>query len=192
MPHCLLQGSCINPKLSVYAQLHGHFDCDCMPMAPTSICFLILVKPQEDCTTCSPHGKDGWYTGPALELLDQCYTVWVWALCSTQICDMLTWLPAKKRARCLLHCPHIAFCPALMPFCMCCIIHCHLLVCPWHPLAPPHITTTHHLLPTSLHRSVVSPPAISHGSPIGQTSTRPQTHDYPFSPNPLPQQTVAS
>jgi hypothetical protein len=108
----------------------------------------LLVKPQEDCTTWSPHGKDGWYTGPALEL-DQCYTVWVWALCSTQICDMSTWLPAKKRARCLLHCPHIAFCPALTPFCMCCIIHCHLL-CPWHPLSPPHITT-HHLLPTSLH-----------------------------------------
>ncbi|KAI2491412.1 Reverse transcriptase (RNA-dependent DNA polymerase) [Fragilaria crotonensis] len=62
----LLRGSRINPKLSAYAQLHGHFDYNRTPMAPPGIRVLVHVKPQ-DRTTWSPHGEDGWYTGPAFE-----------------------------------------------------------------------------------------------------------------------------
>ena len=62
-------------------------------MAPPGIRVLVHVKPQ-DRATWSPHGKDGWYTGPALESY-RCYTVWIWASRATRICDMLTWLPTK-------------------------------------------------------------------------------------------------
>ena len=53
----------------------------------------IHVKPQ-DRTTWSLHGKDGWYTGPALESY-RCCTVWIWQSRSSRICDTITWLPTK-------------------------------------------------------------------------------------------------
>ena len=61
----LLRGSRINPKLSAHAQVHGHFDFNQTPLAPPGIRVLVHLKPSER-TTWSPHGTDGWYTGPAL------------------------------------------------------------------------------------------------------------------------------
>jgi hypothetical protein len=92
----LLRGSRIIPKLSAYAQLHDPFDYNRTPMAPPGICVLVHVKLQ-DRTTWSPHGEDGWYTGPALESY-RCFTVWIWASRATRICDRLTWLPTKIRS----------------------------------------------------------------------------------------------
>ncbi|KAI2490112.1 Reverse transcriptase (RNA-dependent DNA polymerase) [Fragilaria crotonensis] len=83
----LLRGSRLNPKLSAHAQMHGHFDCNRTPLAPPGIRVLVHIKPSER-TTWSPHGADGWYTGPALESY-RCYTVWLWKL-ATRICDTLT------------------------------------------------------------------------------------------------------
>jgi hypothetical protein len=46
------------------------------PIAPPEIRVLVHMKPTEQ-TTWSPHGADGWYTGPALDLYS-CYNVWMW------------------------------------------------------------------------------------------------------------------
>ena len=63
----LLRGSRINPtKLSAHAQMHGHFDLNRTPLAPHGIRVLVHIKPSNH-TMWSPHGADGWYTGPALE-----------------------------------------------------------------------------------------------------------------------------
>ena len=62
----LLCGSRINPKLSAHAQMHGHYDFNRTPLAPPGIRVLVHIKPHER-TTWSPHGADGWYTGPALD-----------------------------------------------------------------------------------------------------------------------------
>ena len=89
----LLRGSRINPRLSAHAQIHGHFDCNRTPLAPPGIRVLVHIKPK-DRTTWSPHGADGWYTGPALESY-RCYTVWLWDTRATRLCDTLTWFPTK-------------------------------------------------------------------------------------------------
>ena len=89
----LMRGSRINPKLSAHAQLHGNFDFNRTPLAPPGIRVLVHVKPSER-TTWSPHGADGWYTGPALDSY-RCYTVWLWDTPATCICDTLTCFPTK-------------------------------------------------------------------------------------------------
>ncbi|KAI2502115.1 hypothetical protein MHU86_12345 [Fragilaria crotonensis] len=90
----LLRGSRINPRLSAHAQLHGAFDFNRTPLAPPGIRVLVHVKPAER-TTWSPHGADGWYTGPALESY-RSYTVWLWDTRATRICDTLSWFPTKN------------------------------------------------------------------------------------------------
>jgi hypothetical protein len=53
----MMRGSQINPQLSAWAQINGHFDFNCTPLAPPGIRVLIHEKPQnqETCmvTTCS-------------------------------------------------------------------------------------------------------------------------------------------
>jgi hypothetical protein len=89
----LMRGSRINPRLSAHAQMAGPFDFNRTPLAPPGIRVLVHIKPSER-TTWSPHGTDGWYTGPALESY-RCYTVWLWDTRATRICDTLTWFPTK-------------------------------------------------------------------------------------------------
>ena len=87
----LLRGSRLNPKLSAHAQMHGYFDFNRTPLAPPGIRVLVHIKPS-DRTTWSPHGEDGWYTGPALDSY-RCYTVWLWTTRASRICDTLAWFP---------------------------------------------------------------------------------------------------
>ena len=89
----LMRGSRINPRLSAHAQMAGPFDFNRTPLAPPGIRVLVHIKPSER-TTWSPHGTDGWYTGPALESY-RCYTVWLWDTRASRICDTLTWFPTK-------------------------------------------------------------------------------------------------
>jgi hypothetical protein len=62
----LLRGLRINPKLSAHAQLHGNFDFNRTPIATPGIRVLVDMKATER-TTWSPHGANGWYTGPAID-----------------------------------------------------------------------------------------------------------------------------
>jgi hypothetical protein len=89
----LRRDSRLNPKLSAFAQLRGLFDFNRTTLAPPGIRVLVHVKPNKR-TTWSPHGADGWYTGPALDSY-RCYTVWVWETRATRLCDTLSWFLTK-------------------------------------------------------------------------------------------------
>jgi hypothetical protein len=60
----LLRQSRINPKVSAYAQLYGHYDFNQAPMAPPGTRVVAHEKPQQRANW-DPHGVDGWYLGPA-------------------------------------------------------------------------------------------------------------------------------
>jgi hypothetical protein len=64
----LLRGSRLNPKLSALAQLFGVFDFNCTPIAPPAIRIIVHEKPDKR-DSWSPHGINGWYIGPALDLI---------------------------------------------------------------------------------------------------------------------------
>eukprot|EP00978_Attheya_sp_CCMP212_P005327 scaffold11894_cov53-Attheya_sp.AAC.5 len=61
----LLRGSCLNPKLSAYAQVHGAFDFNRTPLAPPGTKVLIHEKP-DVLASWAAYAVDGWYVGPAL------------------------------------------------------------------------------------------------------------------------------
>ena len=79
----LLRCSQLNPKLSAWAQLHGHFDFNRTPIAPPGIRVIAHNKPANR-GTWSPHGLDGWYIGPALEHY-RCYEIWMWDTRSVRV-----------------------------------------------------------------------------------------------------------
>ena len=60
----LLCASRINPRLSVYAQLHGAFDFNKTPIAPPGT-LVISHKNPDNRGSWEPHGVNGWYTGQA-------------------------------------------------------------------------------------------------------------------------------
>jgi hypothetical protein len=96
LPQCLLslnlmRGSRINPNLSAWAQVHGHFDFDRTPIAPPGIRVLAHVKP-DNRKSWAAHALDAWYVGPALDSY-RCYTCWIWTTKSERICDTLSWFP---------------------------------------------------------------------------------------------------
>ena len=71
LPQCnitlnLLRASCIQPKLSVYAQIHGNFNYNKNPLAPAGCKSIIHDQPNER-PTWANHGTPGFYVGPALE-----------------------------------------------------------------------------------------------------------------------------
>ena len=177
----LLRGSRINPKLSAYAQIHGAFDCNRTPMAPPGIRVLVHVKPQ-DRTTWSPHGEDGWYTGPALESY-RCYTVWIWASRATRICDTLTWLPTK------LPMPVASSADRILAG-IAAILHALQHPSPASPMAP--LTATHHdavIRLTDLLTAVVTPTPTAIDSSVIASSvpiTSVLHRSEPIPANPLP------
>jgi hypothetical protein len=54
----LLRGSRLNPRLSAWAQFHGHFNVNRTPIAPPRIRVIAHDKPADQ-DTWSPHGSDG-------------------------------------------------------------------------------------------------------------------------------------
>ena len=86
----LLRGSRINPKLSAWSQLHGHFDWNRTPLGPPGCKVLIHEKPGLR-STWSPHSTSGYYLGPALESY-RCYTVYVTDTRTTRISDGVEFL----------------------------------------------------------------------------------------------------
>jgi hypothetical protein len=87
----LLRGSRINPKLSAYAQVFGHFDFDKTPIAPPGTRIMVHEKPK-DRSTWAPHAVDGWYLGPALKHY-RCFRAHIWATGKERISDTVTWYP---------------------------------------------------------------------------------------------------
>jgi hypothetical protein len=68
----LLRASPLNPKLSAYAQLHGNFDFNWMPLAPPGT-RVVHIKPDKR-KSWDPHGNTSWYTGPVMEHY-RCYRI---------------------------------------------------------------------------------------------------------------------
>jgi len=62
-------------------------------LAPPGTRVLVHEKPSAR-DSWSPHGVDGWYIGPALELY-RCFKVWIWDTRNERVCDTLEWFPSK-------------------------------------------------------------------------------------------------
>jgi hypothetical protein len=62
----ILRTSRINPKLSASTHIDGKYDYNRVPMAPP-VTRIISHETPNHRRTWAPHGKDGWYIGPALE-----------------------------------------------------------------------------------------------------------------------------
>jgi hypothetical protein len=71
----MLRTSRINPKLSASTHIDGQYDYNRAPMAPPGTIIISYETPSRRITW-TPHGKDGWYIGPALEHY-RCYTVYL-------------------------------------------------------------------------------------------------------------------
>ena len=71
----LLQALRLNPNLSAYAQIFGNFDFNQTPIAPPGLRTIAHEKSNHQ-SSWAPHGKPGWYLGPALEHY-WCYTIFV-------------------------------------------------------------------------------------------------------------------
>ena len=89
----LLRGSRINPKLSAWAQIYGHFDYNRTPLAPPGI----RVFAHESCDKrgkWDPKAVEGYYVGPAMDSY-RCFRVWVKDTQKVRICERVTWFPAN-------------------------------------------------------------------------------------------------
>jgi hypothetical protein len=88
----LLRKSQINPRMSAYAQLNGHFDFNSTPLAPSGTRIIAHEKPDQRASW-DPHGLDGYYLGPALEHY-RCYQVHITKTKGTRIVDTVEFFPA--------------------------------------------------------------------------------------------------
>jgi hypothetical protein len=89
----LLRPSHINPKLSAYAQIEGHFDFNCTPLAPPGTRIIAHEKPGQR-NTWDAHGVDGWYFGPAM-LHYRCWEIYIISTNAERICDTVAFFPTK-------------------------------------------------------------------------------------------------
>jgi hypothetical protein len=98
LPHAvmtlnMLRTSRINPKLSAATHIFGQYDVYRAPMAPLGTRIIAHETPGSR-RTWAPHGKDGWYIGPALEDY-RCYTVYITKTRSNRIVETVDFFPQK-------------------------------------------------------------------------------------------------
>ena len=86
----LLRGSRINPKLSAWAQVYGHFDFNRTPIGPPGTHVIAHEKPDLR-KSWATHGQDAWYIGPAVDSY-RCYSVWIWNTRAERVCDTVEWM----------------------------------------------------------------------------------------------------
>jgi hypothetical protein len=91
----LLRSSRNNPRLSAHAYLFGEFNFNATPLAPPGTKVLLHKKP-DDRTSWGPHGRQGWYIGPALDHY-RCVTCFVPDTRKELISDTVTFLPAQYK-----------------------------------------------------------------------------------------------
>jgi hypothetical protein len=83
----------INPKLSAATHIFGQYNFNRAPMAPPGTRIIAHETPSRK-RTWSPHGKDGWYIGPALEHY-RCYMVYITKARSNRIVETVDFFPKK-------------------------------------------------------------------------------------------------
>ena len=89
----LLRGSRINPRLSAWAQINGHFDYNRTPLAPPGTRVLAHISSTVR-ESWAPHATEGWYLGPALDSY-RCFQVWIESTRHTRLVERVTWVPTK-------------------------------------------------------------------------------------------------
>jgi hypothetical protein len=93
----LLRKSRINPRMSAYAQLNGHFDFNRTPLAPPGT-YVIAHDKLDQRASWDPHGVDGFYLGPALDHY-RCYQVNITKTKGTQSVDTVEFFHSKTAMR---------------------------------------------------------------------------------------------
>jgi hypothetical protein len=89
----LLRKSRIDPRMSAYAQLNGHFDFNRTPLPPPGTRVIAHEKPDQRASW-DPHGVYGYYVGPALDHY-RCYQVHITKTKGTRIFDTVEFFPSK-------------------------------------------------------------------------------------------------
>ena len=89
----LLRNSRVNPKLSSYAYLFGHFDFNKTPLAPPGTKVSVLQQ-ADNRPSWSRRNYPAWYVGPAMEHY-RCITCFDPATKKEKICDSVKFLPHK-------------------------------------------------------------------------------------------------
>jgi hypothetical protein len=89
----LMRQSRLNPKVSTYAQLFGHYDFNQAPMAQPGTRVIAHEKPKQRASW-DHHGVDGWYFGPAPENYC-CYRAHIKKTRSDRIVETVEFFPAK-------------------------------------------------------------------------------------------------
>jgi hypothetical protein len=98
LPHAvmtlnMLRTSRLNPTLSAATHIFGQYDLNRTPMAPPGTRIIAHETPSRR-RTWAPHGKDGWYIGPALEHY-RCYTVYITKTRGNRIVETVEFSPEK-------------------------------------------------------------------------------------------------
>jgi hypothetical protein len=88
----LMRQSRLNPNVSAYAQLYGHYVFNQAPMDPSGTHIISHENPKQRATW-DPHGVDGWYLGPTTDHY-RCYRVHINKKTDI-IVDTLEFFPAK-------------------------------------------------------------------------------------------------
>jgi hypothetical protein len=81
----------INPKLSASTHIDGQYYYNRAPMAPPGS-RIIAHETSNRRRTCAPHGKYGWYIGPALEHY-RCYTIYISKTRSERVVETVDFFP---------------------------------------------------------------------------------------------------
>jgi hypothetical protein len=89
----LLRQSIVNPKVSAYAQLYGHYDFNQAPMAPPSTRVISHENPKQRASW-DPHGVDGWYMVLAPDHY-HCYRVHINKTKTDIFTETVEFFPAK-------------------------------------------------------------------------------------------------
>jgi hypothetical protein len=87
----ILHTSVINPKISAATHLDGKYEQNRAPMSPPGTRIISHETPNRR-RTWAPHGKDGWYIGPALEHY-RCYKVYINKTRSERVVETLGFFP---------------------------------------------------------------------------------------------------
>ena len=92
----LLRNPRINPRHSAYVELFGQYDFNACPFASIGTEAIIFQPRVNQTTSCSDHGKYGWYIGPCLDKFRN-YQVYVTATKGTQWSNYVDFFPTKSR-----------------------------------------------------------------------------------------------
>jgi hypothetical protein len=90
----LLRASRTQPHISAYEALFGKYDYNCNPLMPPGTKVVVHEKPSQR-GSWDPHGKVGWYLGPAMEHY-HCHQCHISATNSERISDMVEFFPHNE------------------------------------------------------------------------------------------------